>query len=146
MTHNEYIKQLATPTVVPCTAGHITFNGKCLNCGYIPGLQVTPLPKEDKVPNVPCPYDYCVAAEDCNIKECKGVNCASYQKPPSVDIIKTIPEMIYQLNDIIEQLTEKADPDLDYILDDVIDAYDVLTLAKHHISENMRKEFEEEDV
>ena len=89
--------------------------------------------------------DYCVAAEDCNIKDCKGVNCDSYHKPPPVDIIKTIPEMIYQLNDIIEQLEDKADPDLDIILDDVIDAYDALALAKHHLLENMRKEFDEDE-
>lgn len=34
MTHIEYTKQV-TP-VVPCAAWHLTFEGRCLNCGYAP--------------------------------------------------------------------------------------------------------------
>lgn len=34
MTHHEYTKQVKP--VVPCAAWHLTFEGRCLNCGYDP--------------------------------------------------------------------------------------------------------------
>ncbi len=34
MTHYEYTQKINPPQ--PCTAAHITFGGRCLNCGYDP--------------------------------------------------------------------------------------------------------------
>ena len=34
MTHHEYLQNHKTST--PCTAHHLTFGGRCLNCGYDP--------------------------------------------------------------------------------------------------------------
>jgi len=42
MTHSEASKQAKVST--PCTAAHITFGGRCLNCGYEP-QELTGLPK-----------------------------------------------------------------------------------------------------
>ena len=36
MTHFEYSNEVKL--VVPCSANHLTFGGKCLNCGYDPNL------------------------------------------------------------------------------------------------------------
>jgi len=42
MTHSEASKQAKVST--PCTAAHITFGGRCLNCGYEP-QELTSKPK-----------------------------------------------------------------------------------------------------
>ena len=36
MSHLEYIRTVAAKTSSPCVAHHITFGGRCLNCGYDP--------------------------------------------------------------------------------------------------------------
>jgi hypothetical protein len=48
MTHNQWSEK-AKPTV-PCTCHHMTYGGRCLNCGYDPSLQVWPPPKASKTP------------------------------------------------------------------------------------------------
>ncbi len=35
-THIEHAEEIGVPDWRPCTAGYITFGGKCLNCGYVP--------------------------------------------------------------------------------------------------------------
>jgi len=42
-THHQYLlRKLGDPKRITCTAGHQTFGGHCLNCGY------KPVPKETK--------------------------------------------------------------------------------------------------
>lgn len=40
MTHREYSKLARNASAVPCNASHMTFGGRCLNCGW---TQPTPV-------------------------------------------------------------------------------------------------------
>lgn len=44
MTHKEYCDNVKVAT--PCTALHITFGGRCLNCGYQPETKLVHTPAQ----------------------------------------------------------------------------------------------------
>jgi len=55
MTHAEHAtKTLGQNPATPCASWHITFNGRCLNCGFDPCRDACPIDDPRNVRNASC--------------------------------------------------------------------------------------------